>query len=259
MIQIPVIYSFARSGGTLVNQLFGVHPDCLVLSEVNPAASVVPLVRQALEWLNLIEITEVDQFHELSYPKQISLLSERAKSKGKTLIIRDWVVVNYLPWSGGSLIAPSSTLEMQLYLAHIGYDTKPLVVTRRAQSIYTSIKFCFPHLANLSIDVFASSYLTYARAVSTFPKISLEFLQSNPRETLFKALQILELSTEYIDFQINTFSEFQMCTGNNTLAVPSETSKEQKIISIRNASLAEKYNVHNEKLIEADLLMGYEV
>ena len=36
MIDIPVIYSFARSGGTLVNQLLGVYPNHRVgIDELN--------------------------------------------------------------------------------------------------------------------------------------------------------------------------------------------------------------------------------
>jgi hypothetical protein len=42
-MKIPVIYAYPRSGGTLVNRCLGSIPGNLILSEVNPLASVVPL------------------------------------------------------------------------------------------------------------------------------------------------------------------------------------------------------------------------
>lgn len=258
-MNIPVIFSFARSGGTLVNQLLGVHPDCLVLSEVNPAASVVPVARQAADWLGLIGAAEVDQFHAFPYAQQVALLNERAKSKGKTLIIRDWVTANYLAGAGDGTVVASAILEQPIYLARAGYSLLPLVVTRNAQNVYQSIRRTFSHLADLPVDVFSAAYLAYARAVSTFPRVSLEALQTSPRETLVQILQKLELSTDYIDMQLETFADFCMCTGNNTLAMPSATTHLRQIVPIRSDALANDVLLNTEAFVEADRLMGYEV
>jgi len=257
-MNIPVIFSFARSGGTLVNQLLGVHPDCLVLSEVNPSASVVPVTRQAADWLGLIGAAEVDQFHAIPYAQQVALLNERAKSKGKTLIIRDWVTANYLAGAVDGLAQPSAILEQPIYLARVGYSLRPLVVTRNAQSVYQSIQRTFPHLSDLPGDVFSAAYLAYARAISTFPRVSLEALQTSPRETLVQILQKLELSTDYIDMQLETFADFRMCTGNNTLAMPSATAHLRQILPVRSDSLADNVLLDSELFAEADRLMGYE-
>lgn len=258
-MHIPVIFSFARSGGTLVNQLLGVHPDCLVLSEVNPAASVVPVARQAADWLGLVEATEVDQFNDFPYSQQVALLNERAKSKGKTLIIRDWVTANYLAGAGDGTVVASAILEQPIYLARAGYSLRPLVVTRNAQSVYQSIRRNFSHLSGLSVDIFSAAYLAYARAASTFPRVSLEALQASPRETLVQILQKLELSTAYIDMQLETFADFRMCTGNNTLAMPSATTHLRQIVPVRSDALAINAPLNTEMLTEADRLLGYEV
>lgn len=258
-MHIPVIFSFARSGGTLVNQLLGVHPNCLILSEVNPAASVVPVAKQAVDWLNLIEATEVDQFHAFPYAQQVALLDKRAKSKGKMLIIRDWVTANYLTGAGADSVVASAILEQPIYLAHAGYSLRPLVVTRNAQSVYQSIRCTFPHLADLPVDVFSAAYLAYARVVSTFPRVSLEDLQTSPRETLVQILQKLELSTDYIDMQLETFADFRMCTGNNTLAMPSATAHLRQIVPVRSDAFAKSVPLNTEAFTEADRLMGYEV
>ncbi|HYN55501.1 MAG TPA: hypothetical protein VES38_12445 [Methylotenera sp.] len=240
-----------------MNQLLGVHPDCLILSEVNPAVSVVPMARQASDWLKLIESTEVDQFQELPYSQQITFLDERAKLKGKTLIIRDLVTANYLSSAVDDSVVPSYVLEQPVYLARSGYVLQSLVVTRKAQSVYKSIKRSFSHLSCLSVDDFSSSYLAYAHAVSSFPHVSLEALQSAPRETLIQIMQTLGLTTDYIDMQLKSFSEFCLCTGNNTLAVPSASSHLRQIVPFTSDSLASDVPLHTEVFKEADRLMGY--
>ena len=259
MISIPVIYSFARSGGTLVNQLLGVHPDLLILSEVNPAASVVSVARQASDWLNLIEAAEIDQFQELPYAQQITLLDKRAKAKGKALIIRDWVTVNYLSTASGGLIISSCVLEQPVYLARAGYSVMPLVVTRKAQSVYQSLRSNFSHLSDLSVDDFLSAYLSYARAVSSFPRVSLEDIQSAPRETLIQILQALGFSLDYIDMQLEMFADFRRCTGNNTLVVPSASSHLRQIVPLSSDFLVSNASLDKDVFKEVDHLMGYKV
>lgn len=257
MKHIPIIFSFARSGGTLVNQLLGVHPDCLVLSEVNPAASMVSVTRQALDWLGLIEATETDQFQELPYSQQIALLDERSRARRKTLIIRDWVTVNYLPGAGRNSIMPSLVLEQPVYLARAGYSLRPLVVTRKANSVYRSIRSNFIQMANLSAEAFATAYLMYAHAVSGFPKVALEMLQMMPRETLVQIMQELGLSADHVDHQLAAFSAFDKCTGNNTLAVPSETAHARHILPVGRDSEAERAFPEICAFSEADRLLGY--
>ena len=259
MLHIPIVFSFARSGGTLVNQLLGVHPDCLILSEVNPATSVVSVARQAADWLELIGATEVNQFNEFSYSQQVALLDERAQSKGKALIIRDWVTVNYLLGAGDSAVVPSFILEQPVYLARAGYSLRPLVVTRTAQSVFQSIRRSFPHLLDLPADVFSVAYLAYARTVSPFPRVSLEALQSAPRETLMQILEKLELSTGHIDMQLETFADFRTCTGNNTLTSPSATSHARRIVPICHDSEVNIDPKNAERFAEADILLGYQL
>ncbi len=258
MNSIRVIYSFARSGGTLVNRLLGVCPGCSVLSEVNPAASVVPVARQALEWLGLIDVNEIGQFQDLSYAQQISLLVERAQAKRKKLIIRDWVTVNFLPQTLGDMVVPSGILEQPIYLADAGFSIQPLVITRKAKNVYRSIRHNFVHMENLSVKDFGSAYLAYAHAVSEFPKVSLEALQTSPREALIQVMQELGLSIGQVDRQLETFSDFNKCTGDNTLAVPSKTAQARNILPTENTSEDDKLFSRNSSIAKANQLLGYQ-
>ena len=257
-MHIPIIFSFARSGGTLVNQLLGAHPDCMILSEVNPAGSVISVAKQASQWLELLKEEEAEQFKELPYSEQIVMLNERAKVKNKTLIIRDWVTANYLSGAGGQSVTPSYNLEQFTYLVRSGYSLQPLVVTRKAYQVYCSIKRSFSQLANLSEEDFLTSYLAYAHAVNAFPKVSLERLQSAPQETLRSILNSQTLSTGYIDRQLESFADYHKCTGNNTLTKPVATSHLRKIVPVVSDSLADNNSANKAAFAKADRLLGYE-
>lgn len=254
MTAIPLFISFARSGGTLVNQLLGVHPDCLVLSEVNPAASYTAISYQAAHWLGLIDQGQALDFDELPYHEQIKQLLTLAAQRQKSLIIRDWVTVNFLPDIIDTCFEPSSLLEQIIYLEHAGLTPKPVIITRQADAVYQSMQTHF-HAENLAIEHFATAYLAYAQQVARYPKIQLEALQTSPAETLKQLLSYLGLSVDFIALQLERFSTFTQCTGNNTLAVPSATSNAKNILP---PVARESYNAsQHKKLITADQLLGY--
>ncbi|MFA6110772.1 MAG: hypothetical protein WDA75_18590 [Candidatus Latescibacterota bacterium] len=257
MTTICVLFSFARSGGTLLNQLLGAHPDCWVLSETNPAGSVVPLARQAAEWLGAIEPGERAAFDELSYHEQIARLDALARDRGKTLVIRDWVTVNFLAGASGAAIVPSKVLEQEVYLSRGGYHLTPLVLTRSGAAVYASIRRSFSHLADLSEDRFATAYLEYARAVAAFPRVALEDLRRQSRATLTRALSILDISLDHIDHQLSSFAEFQRCTGNNTLAIASATSLARRVLPPGEEAAGTGFLNEGAAMAEADALLGY--
>lgn len=259
MNTIRVIYSFARSGGTLVNQLLGVHPQCLVLSEVNPAMAYMSITEQAVEWLGLMESDEIEELSRLNYCQQVTQLHKRASIADKQLIIRDWVTVNYLPGCADGVI-PSGQLEQKLYLEHEGFQLSPLVIARKSNSVYESIKQNFSHLSDLDGEVFSDAYLNYARAVQAYPVIHLEDLREQPGVSLKHLLDILSLNTDNCESLLNEFHNFKNCTGNTTLRMPNESAKAQKILSYVEPS-SSLQNVSAKclaDLVEADRLLGYE-
>jgi aminoglycoside/choline kinase family phosphotransferase len=48
---------------------------------------------------------EAEELARTPYRRQIAMLRERAAQKGKTLVVRDWVTVNFLP-NAGDCVAP---------------------------------------------------------------------------------------------------------------------------------------------------------
>lgn len=259
MRSIPVIYSFARSGGTLVNQLLGVHPLCFVLSEVNPAASYKPIVEQAVEWLGLISSSEAGEFSRLPYQDTIRALFERSLRQRKRLIIRDWVTANFLPKCAGNTVTPSGELEQSLYLEHAGFKPIPLVIARRSAAVYESIRHNFLHLQNLDLDEFANSYMEYARAVAGFPIVHMEALRARPDAVLTEILRRFNLDVADRQLLLDNFHAFQACTGNTTLRGSSRSAAALQILPPETLLPLEPScsGVHRG-LIEADRLLGYD-
>lgn len=255
MIDIPIIYSFARSGGTLVNQLLGVHPQCLILSEINPAASYKPIAEQAVEWLGLLEEKEAEEFSYMPYHQQIKLLHDRANGHKKKLIIRDWVTVNFLSGSTRSDILPSKQLEQSLYLERAGFQSLPLIITRKGEDVYKSIRNNFLELAELEMMSFAESYLEYARAVAEFPTIHLEDLRSQPEVALGKILRRFNISCDDNSSLLQNFFTFKNCTGNVSLNNVNKSSVAQEILPPE--TRAPTQNSH-PYLVEANAILGYE-
>lgn len=258
MNSIAVLFSFLRSGGTLANQLLGVHPACLVLSEVNPAGAVCPIWSQASDWLALVDPKDVEHFQWLSYTEQIRRLHGLAQAQGKNLIIRDWVTINFLQAASPLCTRPSGMLEQFVYLAHAGLEIRPVAVVRRAKRVYGSTVKYLPQLRSLPKSVFAEAYLAYARSVHAFPKIKLEALQSQPVETLRELLRTLGLALDHIDEQLAGFANFQRCTGNNTLPARPKSAGFSRIEITHcedNVADDEEWTL---AITEADRLMGYE-
>jgi hypothetical protein len=252
MSAIPVLYSFARSGGTLANQLLGVHPQCLVLSEVNPAGSYKPVADQAIEWLELAGPDERDQIHGLPYGRQIRLLRERAAQRNRTLVVRDWNTPNFLPGIAPH-VAASGALEQAMYLERAGLEPLPLVVTRRAAAVYRSIVDNFAQLRELTLDSFAAAYIAYARAVATLPRLHLESLRAQPQGGAERLLQAFGLDPSPAANVLRDFHGFRKCTGNNTLEGRGGSADARCVIAPEPPPALE-----HPLLGEADALLGYE-
>lgn len=247
-----MFYSFARSGGTLVNQLLGVHPQCLVLSEVNPAASFKPVAEQAVDWLELASPAEATDLARMPYRKQISMLHQRAAGKGRTLVVRDWVTVNFLPNTAEG-VAPSRRLEQSLYLDGAGIEQAPFVVSRKAAAVYKSIIGNFAQLRDLAIDAFGEAYLAYARAVASFPRLHLEALRASPEAGVMQLVGHFQLDPSHVPAMLRDFHGFRKCTGNTTLQGRVGSAEARSVLPPE-----ERATFSHPSLLEADRLLGYE-
>ena len=252
MNAIPVLYSFARSGGTLANQLLGVHPRCLVLSEVNPAGSFKSVTEQSVQWLELASADEAGDLALMPYRRQIPLLRERAAARGRKLVVRDWVTANFLAGTNKAIV-PSRILEQPVYLERAGLEPVALVVSRRAAAVYKSIVGNFEQMKDLALDVFADAYLAYARAVARLPRLHMESLRAAPDEGVRKLFEAFGLETLPVSAALHGFHEFRKCTGNTTLEGRAGSADARAVMPPEQIP-----DIAHAALAEADALLGYD-
>ncbi|MBD2743557.1 glycosyltransferase family 2 protein [Coleofasciculus sp. FACHB-1120] len=254
----PIIYAFARSGGTLINRCLGCIPGNIVLSEVNPHASVVPIEVQARDWFKLLSPTDFPGFAKKSYAEKIQWLATSVQQQGSHLIIRDWVTLNFLAKASNDIYVPSVFLEQELYLSHYGFSYRPIVLTRRSADVYESITRTFEQFRNLSVQEFGTYYLAYAQAVSMYPVFHYEIFCQEPEKELKQICDTLGIN--YNDSFTTEFSKFEYCTGDNTLLTSSRGNKLEKITVMKSNHECEAYLAASldANCQQADKLLGYE-
>lgn len=251
---IRIFYAFARSGGTLLNQLLGVHPDCLVLSEVNPAASYKSITAQAIEWLELLGEQEANWFEGLGYSEKIAVLAERAEHKGKMLIVRDWPTVNFLHSTAGDTIDATQLMEQRLYLQRNDRPLTEIALTRRSYGVYNSMVKNFSQFKHLGEDEFAESYIRYAEAIKEFKIFHMEDLQQKPATIISEILSHLKIPPCDPANLVDSFSDFLKCTGDNTL----EFASSRDAGRIVKPEHVQRSDGANDLLRQADRILGYE-
>jgi hypothetical protein len=258
MVTMAVFYSFARSGGTLINRCLASIPNNLVLSEVNPHGAVVPLEIQANQWFGLIPDSQVSEFSSLTYIQKIRQLSEVAEQRGQQPIIRDWPTLNFLPGVYATGFSPSMVLEQAIYLSYGQIENNSIAVVRRSASVYESITRCFVHLRSLTVDKFGLGYLEYARAIASLPCFKLEAFCKDPKKQL--GLICSALKVHFCEDAVCDFSKFDRCTGDNKLDSSSRSAALKAILPLKENTNSEAYlaAMSDTNCQEADRLLGYE-
>jgi hypothetical protein len=248
---LGVIYCFARSGGTLLNQCLGCHPGNAVLSEVNPAGSYFDAVWQAEHWLGLIDGGNRAGIQALPYEQQIAALAARTTRAGRRLVVRDWSVVNFLSdvMKG---VEPSGVLEQEHYLARTGLGLRRVVLSRPAEEIFHSLRSRIPQFLQLDAETFGQAYLAYARSVCDYPIVCLKDFTTDPKPWMRRICDLLD--AVYEDDFPTKFAGFRLCTGNTTLAVETFSSTRQDIAQ----SLSSNGRPSHKLFVEADKLLGYD-
>jgi hypothetical protein len=256
MAPVGVLYSFARSGGTLLNRCLGSVDGNLVLSEVNPHGALVPLEVQARDWLGLLG-PEQERIEGDSYGAKIRHLVSLAEGREERLIIRDWTTLNFLRGLHFDYSDPSMLLEQDIYLGRYGLERSTAVLVRRAAAVYESIVRTFDHFHDLGVAEFGAAYATYARAVAGQPVVQFETFCAHPQREMERICGIL--GAAYAENFVSDFSTFDRCTGDNQLATPSRAGGSESIVPLpdNDDSPAWKAAAADANCRIADELFGY--
>ena len=257
--EISVFYCFPRSGGTLINQCLLCAPENVVLSEVNPARSVIEPEVQAADWFGLLSQKEAAQLRGRTYIERIEAIAHQARKHSHRLCLRDWVGVNFLPDTTKWSPAPSSVLEQKLYLERAGFRLREARVLRRSATLYSSLQAKIAACATLSEDAFAGAYRTYLEATAHAPTVHLETFTRAPRAELERLCKALEMAMPE-DFE-SRFHLMQHVTGNTTLSTAPASATWKSIVGDGENSPASGLpnTDHTYRTIfeELDILAGY--
>jgi hypothetical protein len=212
---LAVLYCFPRSGGTLLNQCLLCARNNVVLSEVNPAGSVIEPEIQAANWFGLITSQMARQLGRKIYHEKIKAIHSKCEATRQKLCVRDWPGVNFLPHVSPWIPAPSMVLEQKIYLQGAGFDLREAVLLRRSESIFHSIRAHIPKMGQLPIKAFAEGYLAYLEQTKGMTRFYLEELTRNRTKVVHKICYLLNLDFD-AGFE-KKFYQVQTVSGNTTL------------------------------------------
>jgi hypothetical protein len=212
---LAVLYCFPRSGATLLNQCLLCARKNVVLSEVNPAGSVIEPEIQAADWFGLITSQVARQLKHKIYHEKIRAIHSKCKATDRKLCVRDWPGINFLPHVSPWVPVPSMVLEQRLYLQGAGFGLREAVLLRRSEAVFNSLRDHIPKMNRLTAKVFAKGYLAYLEQTKDLPRFYLEELTRHGAKVLPEICSILGLDFD-IGFE-KKFYRVRTLTGNITL------------------------------------------
>jgi acetyltransferase-like isoleucine patch superfamily enzyme len=221
-MSIVLMECFSRSGGTLLNKLLGSIPDTVILSEVNPLGggwgvrkekSYTTPKEQALNWYG-IKLKSED------YVESILELNAICQKENKSLVIRDWPYVNFVPHEMNRLNPPNRLLAYEKLKAQTNLKTFALV--RDSIDIWISQGTPSP------AENYFNHYLKYIEALNKHQIRFFKFedLCLTPSKTLKKICDHTGLT--YSESYKNYFN-FHKANGDTQDIIPSRGSKKNRI------------------------------
>ncbi len=229
--EISVIYSLARSGGTLISRCIGCASDNVILSEVNPRFSWFNPLVQAWEWYGLLtddDMQALKSNDRLRYIDAILIISERCRQKGLNLVIRDWTHIDFTP--GDYPVDPVYQATQDIVLRD-HFDIRKISITRHPLDAYLSVCQVPRMKDTLTSAVYMHSFLKYAEFAHSIGFIRFEDFCRQPKPVLQKICGTLNIS--YADDFESRYHTFTKVTGeiyskNDTETITGEAPKERR-------------------------------
>lgn len=176
---VIIMLSYARSGGTMLNQCLGSLPDTVMMSEVNPLGggwgvkgsnSYTTIQAQALNWYDI-------EIKSESFTESVIELERYCEANGKKLIIRDWSFVNFSKCDDNGNNPPYKFMTLDALKSKC--DLSVFVFIRDSINIWIS-------RGMPAINDFFFEYLQYIKAVRNLkvPIFKYENFCMNPQFVL---------------------------------------------------------------------------
>lgn len=199
-----ILLNYARSGGTLLNRLFGSLPNTVVLSEVNQLGCAFDLKGKKLSTVK----KQLADFYNIKiesdeFVSAIEEINQYCILNKKQLIIRDWTYIEY-NYNEYYKTFPRNELTTIDLLSHLN----PIVFALVRDSIDVWISRGYP-----KPNEFYAPYLKYLEDLKqqNIKIFKYEDLTSRPSETFKNICDHCKIA--YVDVT-KSFSEFKKVNGD---------------------------------------------
>lgn len=189
----------ARSGSTLICKCLGCMEGVALLSEQHPKAwNLFNPLTQAEAWFQLItpsEFADMKKKGVITFIEAITLIEERCRARGLTLVLRDWA---HLDYTGLPFVATPGYRPLLYTALSENFDIIRISTTRDPVTQWQSlVKLPMMHKSiqsgALSLGQFLVGYRKYAELCVETGFIRYEDFVRNPEMAMRKMCEHLEI------------------------------------------------------------------
>ncbi len=209
--QVAILYSLARSGGTIFSRCLACIPGNVMLSEIHPRWSYYDPFGQAHDWFGLISEQEGREFlarYGHDYIKAIQLISSRCAERGQHLIIRDWTHVDF--FSGPFPAKPIYRLSQYEVLKN-HFDIRHIALIRHPLDTCLSLRKLPPY-KDITIHDFLNRYNAYVNQVKQVGFVRYEDFCDSPAPVIASVCQTLGVN--YSEDFLERYKSYTTITGD---------------------------------------------
>ena len=215
--KLRIIHNMARSGSTIICRCLGCMEGVVLLSELHPLAwKLFNPIDQAQDWFGLFapgDIGEMKKLKDVSYTQVITLIEQRCRERGETLVLRDWAHLDYT----GFPFMDTPEYRPMLYTELVGsFDIVRISITRDPVAQWQSLIQLEVMQDSLNsgafgIDQFLAGYRKFADLCIETGFIRYEDFLHNPDSELRKLCEHLQIEFDP-DFA-NKWFDYNTITG----------------------------------------------
>ena len=210
--EIALLYSLARTGGTLLARCLGAIPGNALLSEVSPRMAYFDPIRQADEWYGLITPEErawLKTGKTIHYAQAIALIGERCRAQGLKLIVRDWTHIDFLKVDRFT-VQPRYEFTQIKVLGEL-FDIRHRALVRHPLDSYLSLVKLRGY-RRVDITEYLYGFRRFAERAINTGFVRYEDFCADPKKVLAELCRNLRLN--YQDDVVEGFSSYRNVTGD---------------------------------------------
>lgn len=217
---LRIVQNLARSGGTVICRCLASMEGIALLSEIHPTQrQVFSPTQQAREWYGL-DVPYVEDFVEA-----VQLLEERFRARGRTLVIRTWNHVDFMPCQWNQH-APAMRPQLCDQLRG-AFDLRRAAITRDPGPMWESLRRFVSDWDMCTHEEFLEGHRRFSQMANSVGRIKYETFCRFPHSTMLRLCR--QLGLPYDASFIDKWQAYRNVTGDvasfeRTIIAPRETA-----------------------------------